>query len=124
MNMAENDQEIKVTFDGRPVDDVNVEYWRYKKFEGKKESLLSLDLIDSGIYKKMAEEYKTNPAYAYKQIDFRVDDKWLIHEQKDESGSLILTEMVAISRINHILIYPNEPKNRNQLDDTEAERMK
>jgi hypothetical protein len=85
-------------------------------------------LIDSGIYKKMAEEYKTNPAYAYKQINFRVDDKWLIHEQKDESGSVIFTEMVAISRINHILIYPNEPKyrleNRNQLDDTEAERMK
>jgi hypothetical protein len=126
MNLAENDEEIKVTFDGCPVDDVNVEYWRYKKFE--EEGILSLELIDSGIYKKMAEEYKTNPAYAYKQIDFRVDDKWLIHEQKDESGSLILTEMVAISRINHILIYPNEPKNRlenrNHLNDTEAERMK
>jgi hypothetical protein len=42
--------------------------------------------------------------------------------------ALIFTEMVAISRINHILIYPNEPKNRlenrNHLDDTEAERMK
>jgi hypothetical protein len=76
--MTENDQEIKVTFDGRPLDQVNVEYWHYKEYE--KEGILSLDLIDSGIY-KMAEEYKTNPAYAYKQINFRADDKWLIHEQ-------------------------------------------
>jgi hypothetical protein len=122
--MTENDQEIKVMFDGLPVDEVNVEYWRYTEYEENKEGILSLDLIDSGIYKKMAEEYKPNPAYAHKQINFRVDDKWFIHEQKDESGSLILTEIVAISRINHILIYTNEPKNQNQLDDTEAERMK
>jgi len=120
--MAET--EIKFTFNGRTITDLRVEYFTYDE-----DKLTSL-FIDSDFDRDLAtsEKYKSDPAYGYTQVDFILNDKWLIHEKKDKSGATLYTEMVPLHNITHVEIYEVQSKNRiiarNQLDDTEAEWMK
>jgi hypothetical protein len=124
---SEKNDEIKVTFNGRSVARVSVDYYTYD--DDNKFSPTNA-FIDTEFDKEQTKyvENKSDPIFAYKQIDLRMDDKWLVHETKDNSGLVIYTEMVPIDKITRLIIYNIESKKpsikRNQLDDSEAERIK
>jgi hypothetical protein len=104
---AEKNDEIKVTFDGRSVARVSVDYYTYD--DDNKFSQTNA-FIDTEFDKEQTEyvENKSDPIFAYKQIDLRMNDKWLVHETVNNSGLVLYTEMIPIDKITRLVIYNTE----------------
>jgi hypothetical protein len=118
MAKTEKNDEIKVTFDGREVIDVCIEY-------SEDDKRIS-NYIDSTDAKKITSNERGPVNIS--QIDFRMNDKWLVHECRDDSGAILVTQMIPSQNIIHVEIHNTELENRlvriDQLDDTQAEQMK
>src|SRR5690242_12588964 len=99
---TEKNDEIKVTFDGREVIDVCIEF-------SEDDERIS-NYIDSTDARKITSNGRGSVNIS--QIDFRMDDKWLIHECKDDSGAILVTQMIPSQNIIHVEIHNTELENR------------